>query len=1828
MGGKSTTATQSVQIPPEVLARYNAVNARAEDVASRPFIPYSEDPNAFVAALTPSQRAGIENINAVAGMSQPSFMAGQGMIQGGMGQAMPLTYGALGTGSRYAGGAEEAIGMGRQAIAPEQFSEQALQPYMSPYMANVVAAQQALQQQEAAQQRSALTGEAIRAGAFGGDRAGIAQANLARQQSLANQATLANLLQQGYTQGLGAFQQQQGVNLAAAQANRAAQQSAAQQLAALGQQQYGQQLGAGQNLYQMGLGGGQAYAGLGSQAEQQALGAAQAQMAAGQIQQQTDQAAKTALYNQFLQQQGYPYQQAQFLGNLAMGTGALSGSTTTTTQPSGWSDRRLKENVKKIGETFDGQAIYRYNLKGEPRTQIGLMAQEVEKDNPRAVGLSQGYKTLDYKKATDDAAKRGHFAYGGLVPSSMGGAVMEPGAFARGGYADGGDIASIYENKLGRIGSPEEYDYWQNTGMSMDDIANAIGASEEGQRYAATSGKTQPSDRIAGFYKSELGRTGSPEEYAYWSNLQKSRNLTDEQIRDAISSSSEGYKYDVSQGTIKDEPETEYERMAADIYRQELGRDPASKAETDIYEKMLASGKTPAQVRATIAGSQEGTKYDYSQGVSPGVVNSAASTQPKSWYGSAASGAGAGLGGNAPMMATGIKDYPYQQAMVYNPNAFVQSPYLARNAYGFYAAPQGSSYSSFANPMGYQQQATGKGPASMGGGYGYQPQGYYSQPAIPSAVMSQYNAVNQTATPVGQSQQPINMAMGTGSMGGGSGSSMVGYGKGPATVGYPGSSAQGGQSAPQATGKGPSSGGGGGWASGGRISRATGGSALLQQLAAQHMGMYGQMPGAPGAEPFSRIKHTLQQPSAEAQRRLSPGSLPQRPNAIKSGLDTGKQIADLYKSGKELKTDISKLLSENKKPDAPAKSGTTTTSTTPGGAGASGSSGASGASAPQSNLYDSTKESVGRTFGDRAEGPSDVLDVADLGNKSDLLSIADFAARGGRIGYALGGGGRLPTGLAPDGGIDIPDEQPNYKLNEQVPKGAGGGGSGGGLGSAIGTAASIVSAGSTLAKALPYLAAFLPSDRRVKDNAEVIGKLYDGQKVYRYDFGDGRTELGLMAQEVEKHNPDAVRSLGGLKMVDYDKATSRAHKQGGGGLGEIVEDVAYREVPEEERGLAPERVRLAALQPSGTMSDADPIGLGAGAQIASAASREPTSETRPRYKIEPMNIEDMPEHRRRLLEEIGRKESADRYDIMQGNKERFDITGPHPERVGAGGTSTAAGRYQFTAPTWRDVTGGAPMTKEYQDSAAWSLASQEYKARTGRDLDKDLEEKGVTPDIRKALAGRWAVFKSEGDSTPVDRATQIAQRYTKGPWEKIGEELKVPSSLRDERVFVPLVAGLGAMLASDKPRFSQALGEGLSGAAGAYGAVRGQTQEMAESEARQRLIGVQTAGARFKEFRDGRIMYLHDGNWIDMGTAYDLLEKGELKDIDFPTAERIRAEYRASQGLPAKPAAPAGEQAPAGGAAEKTTTSREPAGAPSGAGAVSAEGLSPEDAAIANRWRKESRIATEKWLADNPDIYTPQQQVSAAAREMQSQFNPMASALISAPPKGILATGALQPVLRPMLGYLNSMASTFGVEPISEKDFAKREEALKYIERIKAAASKDKAAFAALEAMGKGFPSDVNSKEGIARMLAGMQIENTREIDKNDYFQAFKSVAEQGQSAVSPRSNRSGSYANLQERFNRNRAAVDSKEKEGLVRMYLSPVEITRQGQQMYLGQNGKWITKDDIARGVDRPMSWAEHVIKNGADMTDKQKQFIQNSFGYNPKGKSAPNILRHFGM
>ena len=60
------------------------------------------------------------------------------------------------------------------------------------------------------------------------------------------------------------------------------------------------------------------------------------------------------------------------------------------------SDERVKENIKKVGKTDDGQNLYSFNYKGGGPIQIGLMAQEVEKKKPEAVEEIGGIKHVNY----------------------------------------------------------------------------------------------------------------------------------------------------------------------------------------------------------------------------------------------------------------------------------------------------------------------------------------------------------------------------------------------------------------------------------------------------------------------------------------------------------------------------------------------------------------------------------------------------------------------------------------------------------------------------------------------------------------------------------------------------------------------------------------------------------------------------------------------------------------------------------------------------------------------------------------------------------------------------------------------------------------------------------------------------------------------------------------------------------------------------------------------------------------------------------------------------------------------------------------------------------------------------------------------------------------------------------------------------------------------------------------------------------------------------------------------------------------------------------------
>lgn len=74
-----------------------------------------------------------------------------------------------------------------------------------------------------------------------------------------------------------------------------------------------------------------------------------------------------------------------FLGSLASGIAA--------------SDRRLKTDIVQVGELENGLNLYRYNYINGSGPYIGVMADEVEKIVPEALGPTiDGYQTVDYSR--------------------------------------------------------------------------------------------------------------------------------------------------------------------------------------------------------------------------------------------------------------------------------------------------------------------------------------------------------------------------------------------------------------------------------------------------------------------------------------------------------------------------------------------------------------------------------------------------------------------------------------------------------------------------------------------------------------------------------------------------------------------------------------------------------------------------------------------------------------------------------------------------------------------------------------------------------------------------------------------------------------------------------------------------------------------------------------------------------------------------------------------------------------------------------------------------------------------------------------------------------------------------------------------------------------------------------------------------------------------------------------------------------------------------------------------------------------------------------------
>jgi hypothetical protein len=176
-----------------------------------------------------------------------------------------------------------------QPLTPEQ-----VQQYYSPYQQQVVQATENQFANTNAQQQQQVLGNAASQGALGGDRTAVAQAVLAGQQQAQEAPTIAGLENTGYNQAVQYAQQQFQQNPEAVA---------------------------------YGLGS------TGTSLENAGLTGANAQVGAGTLEQQTQQAQDTAAYQQYMQALAYPFQTLGWETGELTGLGGAMGGTSTTTPP-------------------------------------------------------------------------------------------------------------------------------------------------------------------------------------------------------------------------------------------------------------------------------------------------------------------------------------------------------------------------------------------------------------------------------------------------------------------------------------------------------------------------------------------------------------------------------------------------------------------------------------------------------------------------------------------------------------------------------------------------------------------------------------------------------------------------------------------------------------------------------------------------------------------------------------------------------------------------------------------------------------------------------------------------------------------------------------------------------------------------------------------------------------------------------------------------------------------------------------------------------------------------------------------------------------------------------------------------------------------------------------------------------------------------------------------------------------------------------------------------------------------------------------------------------
>lgn len=368
-GSKTSTNTQTTTIDPAVMAKWNDVYDRAVSAVDSASNPYSSYGGELVAGFTEPQNTAMRH-------------------------AMDNLANAQGT--DYYGALSGQLGQDIGSIASADLSV-----YMNPYTDQVVDRSLSAIDDSRKKALQGVGDQAQAAGAFGGDRQAILEAETNRQYGDLAADTAANLYQNAYTNA----------------------QSAAQQDINNRHNQIGQQ----SNL-----------ANLGINAQNAALTGA---YGIGSDLQATNQRADTTNWEQYYNGTMFPQQQASYLAGIMSGMPYGTSTTGITTTPTSsnigssllgggllgstlfpkilgsgvsslggsaigaglslLSDRRMKKDIKRIGTLDNGLPVYTFRYKHDPAAvQVGCMADEVKELRPDAVTNHGGIDFVNYELAT------------------------------------------------------------------------------------------------------------------------------------------------------------------------------------------------------------------------------------------------------------------------------------------------------------------------------------------------------------------------------------------------------------------------------------------------------------------------------------------------------------------------------------------------------------------------------------------------------------------------------------------------------------------------------------------------------------------------------------------------------------------------------------------------------------------------------------------------------------------------------------------------------------------------------------------------------------------------------------------------------------------------------------------------------------------------------------------------------------------------------------------------------------------------------------------------------------------------------------------------------------------------------------------------------------------------------------------------------------------------------------------------------------------------------------------------------------------------------------